>query len=171
MNWNSVKTIFFRELKDQLRDRRTIIGIALLPLILYPLMGMAMLQVAQFSREQTSRIAVVGIDRNSLYRFDANRSIRTRCINLRSGIGMSLGRLSDFDLGNKRYPHWTKVREAQVAVAEADPNGAWVNTDDLNDGVNRRGKQIKNDLHYSAEGYKTLGKRFAAAAIKLIHSE
>ena len=42
----------------------------------------------------------------------------------------------------------------------------WVDTDDLNDGKNRRGKDIKNDLHYSAEGYKTLGKRFAESCLK-----
>jgi hypothetical protein len=34
--------------------------------------------------------------------------------------------------------------------------------------VNRNGKAIQNDLHYSAEGYKTLGRRFAESALKLI---
>ena len=60
------------------------------------------------------------------------------------------------------------VREAQMKVAESDPRFVWINTDDLNDGLNRKGKQIKNDLHYSATGYKTLGKRFAQSALKLI---
>ena len=77
-----------------------------------------------------------------------------------------IGRLSDFDLNNKRYRHWTKVRKAQVMVADSSPKFSWVDTDDLNDGKNRRGKEIKNDLHYSAEGYKTLGKRFAEACLK-----
>jgi lysophospholipase L1-like esterase len=53
-------------------------------------------------------------------------------------------------------------------VAGSSPRFSWINTDDLNDGLNRKGKQIKNDLHYSAEGYKTLGKRFAQSALKLI---
>jgi hypothetical protein len=86
----------------------------------------------------------------------------------RSDVNFVIGRLSDFDMDNQRYPHWTKIREVQVKVAESSPRFAWVNTDDLNDGVNRRGKSIKNDLHYSAEGYKTLGKRFAEAAVALI---
>ena len=43
-----------------------------------------------------------------------------------------------------------------------------MNTNDLNDDKNRRGKEIKDDLHYSAEGYKILGKRFAESALKLI---
>ena len=88
----------------------------------------------------------------------------------RSDVNFVIGRLSDFDLENKRYPHWTKVRKAQVTLAESSPHFAWVNCDDLNDGKNRRGKEIKNDLHYSAEGYKTLGKRFAEEAIKLVNS-
>jgi len=86
----------------------------------------------------------------------------------RSDINFVIGRLSDFDLKNQRYPHWTMVRKTQVKLAESNPRFEWVNTDDLNDGVNRKGKKIQNDLHYSAEGYKTLGKRFAENAIKLI---
>lgn len=79
-----------------------------------------------------------------------------------------IGRLSDFDLNNKRYRHWTKVRKAQVKVADSSQKFTWVDTDDLNDGKNRRGKDIKNDLHYSAEGYKTLGLRFAEASLKTL---
>ncbi|MCM2375061.1 sialate O-acetylesterase [Aporhodopirellula aestuarii] len=86
----------------------------------------------------------------------------------RDDVNFVIGRLSDFDMANAKYPHWTKVREVQVEVAEADPRGAWVDTDDLNDGVNKRGKEITNDLHYSVEGYRTLGKRFAEKAIALI---
>ena len=80
----------------------------------------------------------------------------------RENINFVIGRLSDFNMKNEKYPHWTMVREAQVEVAEADPRGAWVDTDDLNDGKNQ------NDLHYSVDGYKTLGKRFAEKAIELI---
>ena len=81
------------------------------------------------------------------------------------------GRLSDFDMKNAKYPHWPMVREIQVKVAESDPRFDWVDTDDLNDGKNRKGKEIANDLHYSAEGYKTLGKRFAEKAIALIRKQ
>jgi hypothetical protein len=86
----------------------------------------------------------------------------------RSDINCIIGRLSDFDMDNKRYSHWTYVRKAQVEFAEASPRRAWVDTDDLNDGKNRRGQEIENDLHYSAEGYKELGRRFAEKAIGLI---
>ncbi len=60
MKWSNVKWIFLREVRDQLRDRRTIFTIAVLPLLLYPLMGMGFLQVAQFSREHTTSILIVG---------------------------------------------------------------------------------------------------------------
>ena len=86
----------------------------------------------------------------------------------RKDLNVVIGRLSDFDLENQKYPHWTRIREIQVKVAESDKRFGWVNTDDLNDGINRQGKEIKNDLHMSAEGYKTLGKRFAEKAISLI---
>lgn len=86
----------------------------------------------------------------------------------RKDINFVIGRLSDFDMANRQYPHWTMVRNAQIEVAEADPRGAWVDTDDLNDGANNKDKRIKNGLHYSVEGYKTLGKRFADKSIELI---
>ena len=84
----------------------------------------------------------------------------------RDKINFVIGRLSDFDMQNKRYPHWTMVRDAQVKVAEDDKLGEWVNTDDLND----KGKpgNIKHDLHYTKDGYVELGKRFANKAIGLI---
>ena len=86
----------------------------------------------------------------------------------RNDINFVIGRISDFCLENEECFHWTLVRKAQIEVAEADPHGTWVNTDDLNDGKNRKGKEVKNDLHYSAEGYITLGKRFAEESVALI---
>lgn len=62
MTWSNVKLIFNRETRDQLRDRRTLFTIAIIPLVLYPLMGMAMLQVAQFTREHPTRIWMIGTE-------------------------------------------------------------------------------------------------------------
>lgn len=86
----------------------------------------------------------------------------------RKDLNVVIGRLSDFDLGNKKFPHWTMVRDAQVALAVADTRTVWVDTDDLNDGLNQKGKDVKNDLHYTVEGYRILGQRFAEKAIQLI---
>ncbi|MEC7906310.1 MAG: sialate O-acetylesterase [Verrucomicrobiota bacterium] len=85
----------------------------------------------------------------------------------REGIHVVIARLSDFDMANETYPHWTRVREAQVAFADSRPKTEWVDTDDLNDGVNKKGDPIKNDLHYSVSGYNEFGDRLAQAAIRL----
>ena len=39
MNWRNVGLIFQREVLDQLRDRRTLFMVAVLPILLYPLLG------------------------------------------------------------------------------------------------------------------------------------
>lgn len=56
MNWKNVKLIFLRELRDQLRDRRTLFMIAVLPLLLYPLMGFAFMQVSQFLKKNVAQV-------------------------------------------------------------------------------------------------------------------
>ena len=62
MNWSNVKQIFFRELRDQVRDRRTLFTVAVLPLVLYPMLGMSLVQVTQFMREHPTNIWVVGVE-------------------------------------------------------------------------------------------------------------
>jgi len=86
----------------------------------------------------------------------------------RDDVTVVIGRLSDHDLADRVFPHWTRIREIQVALAEADPRWAWVDTDDLNDGIAEDGSILANDLHYSVEGYRLLGERFAQAALELI---
>ncbi|MBX3440798.1 MAG: ABC transporter permease subunit [Planctomyces sp.] len=59
MNWRNVKLIFLREVRDQLRDRRTLFMVAVLPLILYPVMGIGMLNMTVTFTEQTRTVLVV----------------------------------------------------------------------------------------------------------------
>lgn len=89
----------------------------------------------------------------------------------RKDIYFIIGRLSDFDMLNEKYPHWTMIRNIQVKVAASNARFSWMNTDDLNDGVNRKGEEIKNDLHMSADGYEIMGRRFAEKAILLIENQ
>lgn len=89
----------------------------------------------------------------------------------RDDLNYVIGRLSDYGMDKKEIAsHWIMIREAQVKIAESSPRGAWVNTDDLNDGVNQYGEEIKNDIHYSVEGYKIFGQRLADKAIELIEN-
>jgi len=83
-------------------------------------------------------------------------------------INFVIGRLNDFGISNKTHPHWTMIRDIQVKVAESNPRFDWINTDDLNDGLTREGREIKNDIHMSAEGYIIMGNRFADKSIQLI---
>src|SRR5262245_19545352 len=62
MSFRNIKLIYFREIRDQLRDRRTLFMIAVLPLLLYPLLGMSVFQLSQFLRKNESRIMLVGAD-------------------------------------------------------------------------------------------------------------
>lgn len=79
-------------------------------------------------------------------------------------MNVVIARISDFAKEDNKS--WTAVREAQVAVAEADPRGAWVDCDDLND---KEKKGVKrDDLHYTKEGYTLLGRRYARQAKALI---
>jgi len=62
MSWKNVKLIFSREVRDQLRDRRTLFMIAILPLLLYPALGIGMLQMMTIFREQPRTVVILGAD-------------------------------------------------------------------------------------------------------------
>lgn len=62
MSWRNVKLIFHREVMDQLRDRRTLFMVAVLPLLLYPLMGIGIFQLSSFFSEQPRTVVILGAD-------------------------------------------------------------------------------------------------------------
>ncbi len=66
------------------------------------------------------------------------------------------GRLSDFTDPKFDDKAWNALREYKM-------NGQWVDTDDLNDFPDS-----PNDLHYTDDGYRVLGERFAEKAINII---
>lgn len=86
----------------------------------------------------------------------------------RKDVNFVIGRLNDFGLLNEKFPHWVDIRKSQVKIANSNPRFEWVDTDDLNEGYDKYGRSIENDLHLSVEGYRTLGKRFADKSILLI---
>lgn len=61
MRWSIIRLIWFRELRDQLRDRRTLFMIAVLPVLLYPVLGFLVLRYG-FSEKPT----VIGIVREPI---------------------------------------------------------------------------------------------------------
>src|SRR5438093_819855 len=58
MRWSIIRVIWLRELRDQLRDRRTVFMMAVLPLLLYPALGFG---VIQFALSYVNRQSVVGV--------------------------------------------------------------------------------------------------------------
>lgn len=60
MNWHNIRLIFLREVRDQLRDRRTLFMVAVLPLLLYPVLGIAMVQMMTTFQEQMRTVVVLG---------------------------------------------------------------------------------------------------------------
>jgi len=62
MRWSIIRVIWARELRDQLRDRRTVFMIAVLPVLLYPVAGFGVLQLATGVLQQRHAVGVQGLD-------------------------------------------------------------------------------------------------------------
>jgi sodium transport system permease protein len=64
MELKKVKIIFFKEMLDTLRDRRTLFAMILVPLILFPVLGLGFgslaTMVAEKTEKEVSRITVIG---------------------------------------------------------------------------------------------------------------
>lgn len=60
VQWRNVRLVFMRELRDQLRDRRTLFMVFVLPLLLYPTLGLGMLQLTMVFTEQPRTVVMLG---------------------------------------------------------------------------------------------------------------
>jgi sodium transport system permease protein len=60
MRWSIVRVIWRREMRDQLRDRRTLFMIVVLPLLIYPILGFGVLQFAVGFVNKPSPVGIVG---------------------------------------------------------------------------------------------------------------
>jgi sodium transport system permease protein len=60
IRWRNVWTIFRREARDQVRDRRTLFTVLVLPLLLYPILGFSILQLSATFDQKARTIIVVG---------------------------------------------------------------------------------------------------------------
>ena len=62
MRWSIVRLIWMRDLRDQLRDRRTVLMVAVLPLVLYPLLGAGLVEVAGSFGQTPQVVGVYGLE-------------------------------------------------------------------------------------------------------------
>lgn len=64
MNWSSIVTIYLKELKDSLRDRRTLISMIVVPTLLMPLImfgaGFVMSKVVREAQAEATALVIVG---------------------------------------------------------------------------------------------------------------
>ncbi|QDU88705.1 ABC-2 family transporter protein [Pirellulimonas nuda] len=65
MNIANVKRVWAREIRDQFRDRRTLFMVAVLPVLMYPILGMSFVQLSQFRQTHAARVLVVGAEQLS----------------------------------------------------------------------------------------------------------
>ncbi len=62
MRWSNVFLIFRREVRDQARDRRTLFMIFLLPILLYPILGIGMIQFSAAFAQKPRTVLVIGAE-------------------------------------------------------------------------------------------------------------
>lgn len=62
MNWKNIRLVFLREVRDQLRDRRTLFIITVLPLMMYPLLGLGVVQMMLTFNEQHCTVVILNDD-------------------------------------------------------------------------------------------------------------
>ncbi|MEM6257721.1 MAG: sialate O-acetylesterase [Planctomycetota bacterium] len=80
-------------------------------------------------------------------------------------INFVAGRINEFWLEKQ---DGELMRQVLQSLGEDHANGDWVDTDDLNRGVNPWGGYSFEDGHYPPSGYVVMGQRFAKAACRLI---
>jgi sodium transport system permease protein len=62
MRWRTVWLIFRREVRDQLRDRRTLFMVFALPILLYPMLGLALMKLAVALDQKPRTVVVLGAE-------------------------------------------------------------------------------------------------------------
>ena len=62
MRWSNLWIIFRREVRDQIRDRRTLFMIFVLPILLYPILGIGVIKFAAALEQKPRLVVVVGAE-------------------------------------------------------------------------------------------------------------
>jgi sodium transport system permease protein len=62
MSWKNIRLVFLREVRDQLRDRRTLFMITILPVLLYPMLGLGIVEMMLTFSEQSRVVVMLNAD-------------------------------------------------------------------------------------------------------------
>ena len=76
MSWKNVRLIFMREVRDQLRDRRTLFMITVLPVLLYPMLGLGVVQMMLTFSEQQRIVVILNAGDKSTQKRDIRRALK-----------------------------------------------------------------------------------------------
>ena len=82
MNWNQIWTVFGKEMRDSLRDRRTLFSMLVFPALIIPgLMfgfGIVMVKIVKKAKEETPAVMIIGGEHNPALQqaFEANAKLR-----------------------------------------------------------------------------------------------
>jgi sodium transport system permease protein len=121
MRWSIVRVIWRREMRDQLRDRRTLFMIVVLPLLIYPILGFGVLQFAVGFVNKPSSVGIMG--EANLPKLDIPAPTATQAAAWQSiapagageGVPLVVGALArhqvDEILHGKGYPPLTEIRD------------------------------------------------------------
>lgn len=83
-------------------------------------------------------------------------------------VNYVLGRINDYWTTPRGLVDGDRIRSLQQKIGEAHDNGDWVDTDDLNTGVNPWGGYSFRDGHFPTPAYAVMGERMARKACLLI---
>src|SRR3954453_8056269 len=62
MRWSNVFVILRREVRDQVRDRRTLFMIFVLPILLYPILGIGIVQFSAAFEQKPRTVLALGAE-------------------------------------------------------------------------------------------------------------
>jgi sodium transport system permease protein len=62
MRWSNLSVIFRREVRDQIRDRRTLFMIFVVPILLYPVLGIGVVKFAMALEQKPRVVVIVGAE-------------------------------------------------------------------------------------------------------------
>src|SRR4051794_3189652 len=105
MRWSIVGLIFRREVRDQLRDRRTLFMILVLPLLLYPMMGLGVAKLSEAFEQKPRTVVIVGAEY------------------LPGGVPLLSEKRDGFD--RRLFEPPTPEEAAKLEVKLAEPGSAW----------------------------------------------
>ncbi|HBN75770.1 MAG TPA: CPBP family intramembrane metalloprotease domain-containing protein [Planctomycetaceae bacterium] len=155
MTWRNIQLIFSREVADQMRDRRTLFMVVVLPLLLYPALGIGMMQMTLLFSEQSRTVVILGandLPAPPLLNQDGTRIIDQWFVN--EGDSLTLNVVSDLAVDQTPIPNPEGTSKEVPAESSAEQD----NFDERETTL-----QVARDIRLRLEELKRLKEEIAQA--------